>query len=454
MSRIENPVQAMTEFASQLTTSDENVHFMSVMHDLLTVIQCLIKGTASLHPLPVPSKNIASVWRIDGLHVTLTLAYDSDILSQEVEDGVGSETHPEQQNQENNDDNSAYCQNSSETQSIGNTLPQLEGSTEIANQNFDSSHIKSEEEQEEAELKEPSEQFEQPSEHGELSESCHSELQQQQHASQESTNWVETQNPIKIEPDYFETDNSKELVEGANACFAECIYENPSSELESNSSRPLEIPEHNNQSQQPGSKTSTNASSLSRITANKKQLQRCTTSIRKRALGQQQQSHKIVDLQKKMKQALTRSVFQTNEHQYLSLVQDDLTDDGPSSLTRSEQDSSSSSTTCSFCQKQFAYVSQRLYHESCHTGLRPFKCEYCPRRFSRLFNLKQHERIHTGERPFKCSICLKAFGRSYQLKSHQLAVHMGVKFQCTLCMKLFAYKSDLRRHERIHKLST
>lgn len=435
MASTENPLQTLDASPYQ-TISEENVHFMSVMHDLLSVVQSMIKGTASLHPLPVSSNNIANIWRIEGLNFTVTVAYDRDSVSasSEVsEDGAEHDMHPEHLTP----DDYAYCSIPLEHKVTNPSSAETDlERTEI--QKGLAQSVKSENIQQQLEA------FpDQVVATGELPTSCDAE------ECPDSIICTIPRNSMKMEPGTLTEDGPNDFLDSKNACFAECVYDNPSLDIENNHSKSPGMPVLDQC--HPFSKATTINNSDAELRVHQRHFKRRNANVPKRHMSHRT-SQRFNGLQQK------QSKCQTREQQlYLgdrsALDLDSSTNDGSHFISRDDGDVTPN-TTCSFCNKTFAYVSQRIYHESCHTDHRPFKCSFCPRKFSRLFNLKQHERIHTGERPFKCSICHKTFGRSSQLKSHQLAVHMGVKFQCPVCFKMFAYKSDVKRHERVHTILT
>lgn len=46
---------------------------------------------------------------------------------------------------------------------------------------------------------------------------------------------------------------------------------------------------------------------------------------------------------------------------------------------------------CRFCSYSTDYSTNRLHHERCHTGDRPFRCPRCSKAFSRKDHLKRHK---------------------------------------------------------------
>ena len=81
---------------------------------------------------------------------------------------------------------------------------------------------------------------------------------------------------------------------------------------------------------------------------------------------------------------------------------------------------------CKFCQKSFAWKSQKISHERIHTGEKPFQCQFCHKYFARNYTKICHERIHTGDRPFRCQICRRSFFQRNSLTLHQ-KTHTGEK---------------------------
>uniref|UniRef100_UPI00358E568B zinc finger protein 208-like n=1 Tax=Myxine glutinosa TaxID=7769 RepID=UPI00358E568B len=105
---------------------------------------------------------------------------------------------------------------------------------------------------------------------------------------------------------------------------------------------------------------------------------------------------------------------------------------------------------CSICMKAFAHSSYLNVHQRAHMGETPYKCSFCSKDFPFMSQLKIHERTHTGEKPYKCSICMKGFGSSSNLDVHQMA-HTGEKpHKCSSCRKEFPFISQLKIHQRIH----
>lgn len=105
---------------------------------------------------------------------------------------------------------------------------------------------------------------------------------------------------------------------------------------------------------------------------------------------------------------------------------------------------------CSYCPKRFIHGSTLITHERSHTVERPFACIYCTKTFTRKNVLEIHKRTHTGEKPYKCSYCAKTFSIKHHKVNHERS-HTGEKpFSCAYCSKMFSRKSSLKQHESLH----
>lgn len=119
-----------------------------------------------------------------------------------------------------------------------------------------------------------------------------------------------------------------------------------------------------------------------------------------------------------------------------------------------------------FLQKSFNY------HETRHSGIKPFKCEQCTKAYYTNKELIVHIRSHTGiskhafrcqysllkylfyfttgEKPYVCNECGAAYTHADSLTNHR-RLHTGERpFKCDFCPKSFIKSERLKRHRRIH----
>eukprot|EP01083_Nonionella_stella_P290910 989939_1 len=147
----------------------------------------------------------------------------------------------------------------------------------------------------------------------------------------------------------------------------------------------------------------------------------------------------------------------------------------------SHSSQSSSSCSCSFCDKLCSEPDKLLSHvktvhesrygkccKNCGQKFRnwamcwpnrllgvvtkPFRCSICNRQFtSRKAALLHIRKSHESPKPHKCQQCLKPFSDPESMQQHVRASH-APSFQCTHCARAFYTGTELEEHSASHNL--
>ena len=142
--------------------------------------------------------------------------------------------------------------------------------------------------------------------------------------------------------------------------------------------------------------------------------------------------------------------FDSDPDYVLEPEPDDGINDGKIAQVARRKRSSGGLFHCDKCEKTFKTHSSLRYHESIHTGEKPFSCRICKKSFRLKGSLQTHLRVHTKERPYPCPICKKRFTNTSNLHTH-MRIHTNERpFPCHLCPKRFRQKHGLLLHIDSH----
>ena len=111
---------------------------------------------------------------------------------------------------------------------------------------------------------------------------------------------------------------------------------------------------------------------------------------------------------------------------------------------------------CNFenCNRVFTRSDRLRFHQSLHTGERPYRCELCDKSYIRPEYLKRHHKTsHTPKEDSilieRCLHCDKQFTSTDSLKRHIKISHLdqnGKRFPCTICGRTFHKSLFLKGH--------
>jgi len=111
------------------------------------------------------------------------------------------------------------------------------------------------------------------------------------------------------------------------------------------------------------------------------------------------------------------------------------------------QETSSSSLSCSDCGRHFVSLGKLKSHEKTHSKSRPFKCIDFNKTFTVRYSLICHTRTHTRERPYQCSLCGSRFTQASSLKTHVIYKHTKqFPYCCKLCGRGFISPGQKAEH--------
>ena len=89
-------------------------------------------------------------------------------------------------------------------------------------------------------------------------------------------------------------------------------------------------------------------------------------------------------------------------------------------------------------------------HMQTQTGKKSYRCDRCGKEFRRAQYLRKHATTHTDVYLFYCKGCFSSFSLKTEKEAHE-KVCKARRYECHLCKNLVYYKiEDLKRHMRMH----
>ncbi|XP_075163317.1 uncharacterized protein LOC142235949 [Haematobia irritans] len=111
--------------------------------------------------------------------------------------------------------------------------------------------------------------------------------------------------------------------------------------------------------------------------------------------------------------------------------------------------------SCKFCPKKYKIAPTLALHvRRNHTECKYSKCRFCDYQTTNPQRLKYHETKHTGEKPYSCSECDERFptpwSRRVHMQTHANTSNEANLNACDECGKTFKQLASLRNHKKLH----